>query len=252
MAYKSLPLQNSFSGYLENCKTGVIIPPATKQINLYSAWAVNGSGLSIDVGICKKLGNDEWKAYSIIAANTPDATDVTASIQAGTATNIFTTTINDGFMIGAKQKFGVIGLTVSQADSGSPVYAIRYYNGSAMATLTGYSIPASYAAGTVLITFPAPIDWVPGSTAAVGGDSSLYMVEVVATTAGGQIVKATSAWICQFLAYTPGLADRGYIQFDTLSSDYPLVLSGNQQVLPYFGGTANAKNTFGALFSIQG
>lgn len=247
----SKPLQVITSGYTQNCKDGVLIPPTGKQINVFSSRIVNQSGGAVDAAICKKQALTNWLFYLLTAASTPDASDVTAAIQAGGGVNIFTTVDNGGFMVGSKDKFNIIGLTVSVAESASPVYAYQYWNGASWATLTPQTMPATYAVGTQLIVFAAPQDWATGTDVATGGDSTYYYIKALSTTAGGHIVTATSAWVCTFLEFQPQLANNNALQFDVLDTSLGLILSGTEQVLPYFGGTANAKNQMRVLYSTQ-
>src|ERR1035437_5253364 len=144
-------------GYAQNGKDAALSPPTGKQLQVYGIEAMNRSGGAIDVGILKKLNADDWMIYSIVAASTPVASDITAAVQAATATGIFTLTNNDGFMIGSKNRFNLIGLTISTgASGGSPVYAYKYYNGSTMATLTTIATATFSSTGTQLILFNAP------------------------------------------------------------------------------------------------
>lgn len=247
----SLPLQIINSGYAQNCKDAVVTPPSGKTIHLFKARVLNVSGGAINAAICKKIAAPDWSLYTITAASTPDGADATSTIQAGSDVNIFTTTNNDGYLVGCKYKFNIIGFNISQAESASPVYTIQYYNGSSYSTLTGIAIPTAYTSGTVLVVFQAPVDWAVGSTAAVGGDTTMYNILVRATTAGGQIVKANSMWVCQFIEYLSQLANNTALEFNTPDSNLPLILGGNEQLLPYFGGTANANNAMRAVYSIQ-
>lgn len=246
----STPLQSLTTGYVQTCKDGVVIPPTGKQINLFKANALNQSGSAIDVGICKKQALTNWKFYTLTAANSPNATDFTSAIQASGAVNIFTTTNNDGFMVGAKDRFNIIGLNISSAQTGSPVYEYTYFNGTSYVTLPTLAVPASYAVGTQLVVFAAPADWAVGTTGTVGGDPTYYYIRVRATTAGTAIVQANTAYVCTFLQYQSALANNGTLQFSVMDSVLPLTLQGTEQVLPYFA-TANNKNVMSVLYSTQ-
>jgi hypothetical protein len=246
----SMPLQIINLGYAEKCKTGALIPPTAKVIGLYSSRIINQTGGAIDAAICRKFATADWKFYTLTAASTPDALDVTSTIQAGSSVNIFTAVNNGGYLVGAKNRFNGIGITATQAQSGSPVYTYQYFNGSAYADLVTIEIPNPYAVGTNLVMFQAPVDWAPGTTAAVGGDATLYNIKVLSSTAGGQAVIANAAWVVQFLEYQSNLEADGSLEFNVLDTDYPLLLSGNEQVLPYFGA-ADADNSIRLVYSIQ-
>jgi len=235
------PLRLRSMGYTQTCKDGVLSPPSGKQLRLFYAKAVNNSAGSIDVGLGVKLADADIQLYTLTAASTPDALDVTSTIQAGTAVNIFTTTANGGYLVSAPRQFGIFGFTVSQAESGSPVYTYQYYDGSTYQTLTTISVPSTYGTGTNLVVFAPPQDWAPGTTVAVGGSSTNYNIRVLSTTAGGQAVKATAFWVVDVLGYSLGLADKGSLEIDMTATE-GVLLSGQEQLVPYFG-TASGKNS---------
>lgn len=248
----SNPLLSIDCGYSQNCKDPVVTPGTGEMLNIYSARALNQSGGAVDTAIAKKLGNTNWKFGTLTAASTPDYTDFTTAIQAGGGVNIFTAVNNGGYLVGANAKFNLIGLNISTAEAGSPVYTYQYYNGSAYTTLTTYSVPATYALATNLVVFPAPQDWVVGTDATVGGDSSLYNIRVLSTTAGSQAVVANAAWVVSFLEFQPSLADKTSLSWTVLSNDNPLILSAGDAILPYFSGSASAKNSLRVLYSVIG
>ena len=252
MYLKSKPLQFIHLGYNQNGKADVISPGSGKQLHLYNAKIQNRTGGAIDMGILKKLDTASWKFYTIVAASTPDATEVTTTIQAGSNVTIFTTTNNDGYLVSANKRFNLIGLNLGTASSGgSPVYTYEYYNGSAYTTLTTNAVPVYTSTGTVIVLFNAPQDWAVGTTAAVGGDSSNYNILVRATTASSSVgAVANAMWVGQFLDFEEGIADNGKLELN-MSISRPLILDGNEAVFPYFGGTANALNTMRVMYSIQ-
>lgn len=248
------PLQFVCSGYSQNCNQNVLTPPTGKQINLYSAKCLNQSGGAIDVGIGKKLALANWKFYKYTLANTPFVTDSTTAIQAGGAINIFDTTLGDGYLVGATTPFNVIGLNLSTAETGSPVYVYQYYNGTAWTTLNTQAVPATYALGNQIVAFMSPQDWVPGTPNAVntGADQSKYYILVTASTAPSNSPQANSAWVVEFIDFQSQLANNTAFEFRVFDSVLPIVLSGTEGIVPYFSGTANAKNTMRVVYSIQG
>jgi hypothetical protein len=191
-----------------------------------------------------------WSLGTIVVASTPDFLDKTSTIQAGSVVTIFTTTNNDGFLVQSKKRFNLIGLNITQANTGSPVYVVSYYNGSAYATVTSISAPTDYATGTQVIAFAAPQDWAVGTTAAVGGSTSLYSIRVAATTAPTQAVIADAAWVAQFTQYNEGVLDNATSKFDVGFND-PIVLEANEGVIGYFG-TASAANLVRVLYKSRG
>lgn len=237
------------SAYKETCNTPVVQLADNLQIELLKAKAFNGSGGAINVGIGKKFDVDSLIAYSITAASTPDAS-LDSTLLAGSSTQIFSTTNNDGFMIGCKDKFSLIRFVVSQAQAGAPVYAYTYYNGSTMATLDTESVPSSYAVGEQLIVFNPPVDWVQGTTAAVGGDQTYYYIQMVATTAPSTAVLATSVGVAYLFDYQKSLPNLSFVDFD-LSPSEGVVLNSKEGVVGYFSGSNNSANTLMVAYRVR-
>lgn len=236
------------TAYAERGKTAVISPATGQQVRLKNISVGNRSGSGVDAGICAKHASTSYKAWTLIAASTPDATEVTTALQAGTAQTIFTTTNNDGVLVQSRKKFNFIGMNVTQANTGSPVYAASYYNGSSYASLPTISVPTDYATDTQVHAFAAPTDWVVGTTAAVGGDTSLYSVRLVATTHPDTAVKIDALWLATFIAFQEGLADNAnlVLNFNELAL---LELEAGEAIMPYFGA-ANAANIVQGLYNL--
>lgn len=135
------------------------------------------------------FGNSRWQLYSRIAA-TPNV-DRTATVQAGTAVTIFTTTNNDGFLVYGVNPFNKVTMTISQIQTGSPVYTYEYWNGSAWTTLTLTTTPVYTATGSVFLEFVAPTAWAVGDGTEVGGNVLYYTIRALATTAPTQAVQIT-------------------------------------------------------------
>lgn len=245
------------SGYNQTFNASVVTPPSNGQIRLSQAAVQNGSGSALNAAIARKFANPTtttgpFNVYQLIAANTPDANDVTLAICGGTNTNIFTTTNNDGFMIQSARKFNLVSIAVTTAQAGSPVYEYTYWNGSTWSVLSTIAVPASYTVGNMVIAFHAPIDWVAGSDAAVGGAlTGAYSLRVRATTAGSQAVVANAVVVGQFMAYQKSLADGATLSFPqgapTIASAVGVVFDSGESVAAYFG-TANAANNVSVVY----
>lgn len=244
-------LQHKHVGYNQNGKSTVIAPASNMQLQVYEMEANNRSGGAINVGLLKKFVESAWKFYTVVAASTPDATDASTAVKAGTATAIFTTTNDDGFLVQASKPFNLIGMNVSTAASGgSPIYTYQYYDGSAYQTLSTIAVP-SYGSGNNHIVFNAPIDWAVGTSDAVGGDSDKYSILVRASAAssgaGGSI---NSLWVGEFLKFQASVADKASLEMK-FDRDQPLIFVGGEGLMPYFGGSANAQNSVRVLYKIQ-
>jgi len=243
----SQALQSIMRGYNEKGKTKVLSPGTGLQFEIFEAEIFNRSGGAIDAGIGVRYGDTPafWKAGNIDVSATPDYVDFTDDIQAGTTVDLISTTVNDGYLIQCKDLFSLIGLTISQAEGGSPVYTIEYYNGTAYTSLTTVETISAYTATDLYHVFIPPHDWVAGTTAAVGGDSDMYSIKVVATTATSQAVQCDAIWIGRFLAFTEALADNGTYKWTVpnVGGMEPgcHLLESTEGIIPYFG-TANAGN----------
>jgi hypothetical protein len=196
--------------------------------------------------------------FSITTASTPDAADITNEILAGTVgQQLISTTNTDGYLVQCAQKFSVIGINVTQAEAGSPVYTYQYWNGSAYVALSTIEVPSAYATGIQIVAFQPPVDWATGSSAAVGGNTSgYYSILVRASTAPSQAVlvgnggTAPSIWLASFiksmeLATKTGFELRAF-------QDEPIRLDAQESLVPYFSGSANAANTFSVLYKNSG
>lgn len=236
-------------GYAEQCKTALASAPSGKQLKVFSVAVQNRSGGAIDVGLGVKFGNPSWKYGKIIAADTPDYTEQTSTIQAGTAVTFLTTTNNDGYLVQCKYPFNIVGMNVSNTATGG-VFTYEYYNGSAYTTLTTVAVPAYTSTGAKLIVFGAPQDWAVGTTAAVGGDTSMYSILVRGTTAPGDTGQIDSLWVAKFLAFRAQVANYGSLSigFDELN---PMILEVGESIVPYFG-TASASNIAEAFYAVNG
>lgn len=244
----TMPLQITHTGYAENCKTVVVSPSAGKQIHVFEVSAKNATGGAIAMGILKRLSLDKVSFYKIIAADTPDAT-VANGIKDGTATKIFTTTNDDGFLVQCDEKFSVVGLNVSTAAIGG-TFTIEYFNGTAYTTLTPVAVPAAYGAGTQLLAFMSPIDWVAGTTDGVGGETDKYSILVRASVAPGGDVSADDIWVCRSMEFNAGVPDKGELLLK-FPDDKPFVFAAEEGIQPYFGGSANANNTMRVVYQVQ-
>jgi hypothetical protein len=245
----AIGIQTVHAQALGIAKTAVLAPASGKQLHLFSARVHNRSGSAMDLGILKKLNPNSWLYYKIVAADTPDATDLTSSIQAGSATQLSTLVNNSGFMVQAKKKFNCLSFVISTGQSGSPTYTYEYWNGAAWATLPTIAVPASYATGEQVVIFLAPADWVAGTDVTTGGSSDMYSVKMKATAAPGTAPLATALVVSQLVEFSEGVADNGELVWKCPAA-LPLVLDGAEAIIPYCGAS-NSANAASATYAIQ-
>lgn len=136
------------------------------------------------------FGNSRWELWSRIAA-TPNV-DRTATIQAGSATTIFTTTASDGFLIYGVQTFNKFTITISQASGAAGTYTYEFWNGTAWAALTMITTPIYTATGSVFAQWSIPSTWAAGDGTEVGGSVLYYTIRVLANPAPAVAVQITS------------------------------------------------------------
>lgn len=243
-------LQTRCIAYPQQAQAPALTPQGalSKQIALISCKVTNKSAGACDLGVLRGFSNSNWSLGITLSGV---LTDETAVIQAGTAVSIFDTTINDGFLVSSPDQFGLVGLTISQAQSGSPVYTYKYWNGTAWTTLPTIAVPTTYTAAYQLIVFLPPPDWVPGGTTPTGVNTSTYNIWVQSSTAGGQAVKATGAVVGQFLDYAPSVAQYGNLKWSIDDHVVTLLMfKAGDFLLPYFG-TAAAGNSVTAQYLNQ-
>jgi len=224
-------LQLLSSSYSDQGLTLAFPAPTAEQLEVYSVKAVNGLPAENALGLYHTIAAPHFKLYKILAAGDADFTSI---VQAGTAVSIFNTTNNDGCLFQAKEKFNMIAFNISQAETGSPVYAYTYYNGSSYSTLTLLNTPSYTATGIQVLLFEPPVDWAVGD-GTEDADSTLYSIRVISTTAPSQAVQINSLRLGRLLAYSDAVAPSGALEVD-FDKD-PLLLQIGETILPFFSYT---------------
>ena len=227
--------------YATKGKLPAFAAPANKQTAILNVRAFNNSGGAINVGILRLLQTPALSLWQYTASGTV-YTPVTLPVTSGTT--ILDTTNGDGFLVQSPRKFGMVGFTISQAGSGSPVYTYKYYNGSSFTTLTTLEVPSYGSTGDVWIVFQAPSDWALGGNAAL--NQNQYALQVIATTANGTAVQISNMWVGEFLEFYQAVPNNAAIQLSFPDSK-PFTLNGGEGLIPYFA-TTNAANAFGAYY----
>jgi hypothetical protein len=221
-------LQSFGSGYPYNARIPVISPSGkTQQYRSVSANVINRSSFSSDLGLFRNFGG----GFQIYTYHAGVATPVTVS-----GTDIFTTTANDGFLVGSQDLFNLVGFLLTQGQAGAPVYSYKYWNGSSWTALNTIAIPATYSnASEDLVVFGAPPDWVVGAAGGVSGlNPAYYYIWVQATTAPTQAVIAASAWVAQMIAFAPQVSSGSFLSWAVGTTDIPYCFNSGDGLLPYF------------------
>lgn len=241
---KNQRLQSASLAYADQGLTVPFAVDASKQMEVHRALAYNASAAENAVGLFHSVSPPDFKLFKLLAAADAEFTD---EIQAGTAVSIFNTTNNDGCLFQSKEKFNMIAFNISQAQTGSPVYTYKYYNGSTYATLPLLNTPAYSATGIQVIIFNAPIDWAVGD-GTEDADSSLYSVQVISTTAPSQAVQINSLKIGKMLAYNEAVLPAGVLEVDF--EEDPYLLQGGEAIIPFFS-YSNASNRLDIAYKVS-
>ncbi len=222
-------------------------PNSNRQLVVHALSAYNAHSAAMDVGLGVRFAPAAWKLYAVTAS----VTDVTSTIQAGSTQTILPTTNNHGFIVQAKSQFGLLSLTISQAETGSPTYSYQYWNGSAWTTLTLRNSPVYTSTGSIAIAFAPPLDWVAGN----GSDSpdlssteAGYCIRVRGTTAPSQAVRITALHVSRFLSFR-SLSSKATLSFKF--EPYAALLEIGESVQAYFG-TATANNSVEVSYQVGG
>lgn len=218
-------------------------PVASKQVAVYSAAAINGSGGAANLALLRKLNYTKRKMYRDASGTVTDQTD---TLDAGTAV-AFLTSLNDSFYAGSKDPFGFVGYNVSTAIGAGSTITYAYYNGTSFVTLNTFEANG-FATGTKYIIFAPPVDWAAGGV--TGADTTLYYIRVKATVAPATPVSFNSFWAAEMLAWAEAVADNSALQIDSIGEHKPLILDQGEGLMPYFSVLANL-NLFKASYNIN-
>lgn len=224
-------IQNISVGYSNQSLTVPYEVDASKQMLIMSASLYNASGATSLVGGFHSVSDADVKVYTLGASDT----NITSIIQANGTIAAFPTTNNYGLLVQAKNPFQAIAFNISQAQTGSPVYTYEYYNGSGWSALTVLNSPAYAPAGVQALVFQAPVDWVVGDSTE-DGDSTMYSVRMLATTAPSQAVQFNSLSVLKLLKMQE-IADKASLDLDFSGS--PLLLQGGESFIPFFSYTSS-------------
>ena len=235
-------LSSTLCAYPTKGKASAVPTSGSKQFYCFNVRAYNNSGSAINVGILQLLSKPQWNLYDYTALST-SYTNVTASIQSGSSTQIFSTTNNDGFLVSASYQFGMIGMTVSTSGA-SGVYTYKYWNGTSFTTLTTLEVPAYSSTADIWVVFQPPADWVAGG----GPNASQFAILIQGTTAPANTVNINNMWLGRFLELYEAVPNNAVVQLSFPDSK-PLLLEGGCGVIPYFA-TAAAANQVATFYAL--
>lgn len=215
------------------------------QTNIFNIRATNNSGSGINVGLMRSFVASRYNIYTYVNSTTT-YTNVSASLAAGGPVNLFTGTINDGFVFQSYRKTAMLGLTISTGQTGG-TFTYKYWNGSAFVTLPTMEVPVYTTTGVIYIVAMPPPDWVKGGPA--GLDPTEYSLQVISSAAPAGAVAITSLFAAEFMEFLQGVPNNAMVQLSFPDSK-PMLLNGGETIFPYFS-TAAATNSFGAYYAVS-
>lgn len=219
--------------------------PLKERLVIGSVEVGNSSGSDAPCGFGLEQQDAMWLAGqwddSASASYTDDTTDAQDSGADDFA--LFTLTNDDGFVVQSDREFNIVGITVSTAEAGSPVYAYKYWNGSAWTALTTLAAPDYSGAGDTYLTFLKPHDWaaLESSDTPVATDgltAGKYAILAQATTAPTTAPLATELWAVELIDYVEAVGDGKSI---TLLANGEIKMPHSGPIVPYCG-TADDDN----------
>lgn len=148
-----------------------------------------GTGASA-AALVALLADNTWEAGQWVHATTTYTADTTDAQDADT--NDFaleTTTVDDGFIVGADRVFGAVSIDTTTGGSGTTTtHVVEYWNGSAWTAvaaagmLSDVARSADWATGENLILFTPQPDWAVGGSG-TGVSTTRYNLRVRRTNA---------------------------------------------------------------------
>ena len=159
--------------------------------SIFMIEAQNRYSSAMPIAIVGFLKDQNWIAGQWTDTTTTFA-DTTSAAQAGVSNGfaLETTTVNDGFIIGAAYPFGAVSLDVTTAGSGTTTsHTIEYWNGTVWVGITAAGMlvdiartSTDWAAAEDLILFTPPGPWAKGGSG-TGVNQSMYNIRIKRTNA---------------------------------------------------------------------
>lgn len=230
----SIPVEHLHTSYGEKGQSMVLSPLASKQIRIYQVKLLNRSNNLCDVGILRKLADEQRKIFYYDGAV---VSEITSAINASTPSIVFDVAANTALIVQARRKFNLIGIIVSTVETGTPVYEGQYFNGTAFVPLPDIIQTINLVnLGYSLLVFSSPLDQEVGGEP--GTDQSLYTIKIVATTAPTNAPEITSVQVASMIDFSPGVNINSGME-DSWSVDYPFHLEANEGLIPFFSNPSD-------------
>ena len=250
MTHFERPIQTAHVNYAEKTKTAAVSPASGNNLVFVGGTVNNRAGAAQILGVGFKLNNARLKAGqwddSAGASYTDDTTD--AQSAGGADFPLFTLVNDDGFVVQALDKFGIIGIDVGTAEVGAATYVVEYWNGTAWTDMVTIEEPTAYTAVEQVISFSPPIDWTQLAAGDVpvdtdGLDAGKYAIKVDASAASATTAAvADELWVAKLHQYKEEVADKDLLNV-VIEDPIGLALQAGESIIPYFQ-TTSANNSF--------
>lgn len=224
-----------------------LVPATGKRLHIHAISFSAQDAAPVFCAIVKKLNVAKWKLFRVVTADAPDATDVTSAIQAGSEVVVFeSAATNSGFLVQATEQFNYLAMNVSNVSGGAGTAAVttNYYNGSAITAMSNVAGEiTALAASTFGSTgnkhsfFLDPPNWALGTTAALGGDSDKYSVQVIRTGAFTNDVGINSLTVGKIIATSTNNFEGTFMSFPN-----PLMVDSGESLRLYISPNPGASD----------
>lgn len=233
----------SFSYINQHAKDSVATAAAGHKLAIVEGYLHNRSGSDTHLVLGTKLQDSDWVVYdygqstaNVIGEN------LTHKAQTGSTFAFQKDTAGVGIVIGAKDKFGLIRVTVDSANAADPGYIFSYYDGVTQVAFTpSIKCPSTFVVGDTHIVFAPPSDWAKGCTAAVDTGyalTNLFCLRLVSSQQTDTSATFKDVQVGRVMFGLEQVADNDYMSINPRED---IRLREGEGVVPYFGasGTDN-------------
>lgn len=211
---------NARFGYLKSSGDVALAAPSNKQLRLHSAACVNGSNLSMNIGI----------GYSL------NPTEALVFIASGGAASAFSSglvldAIGNQLYFQANEVFDFIPMLISSLASAEiPTYVVEYWNG-AWTSIAPQELPDFTKSGTALIINPA-LDWIIGSGGVVGLEPLKYTLRISASVVQVTPPQASVILPAVLMLYREEVEAKQALEVNFEENQF--LMSQGQNIIPFF------------------
>ncbi len=213
-------VKNSRFGYLKNSGDAVLSAPSSMQLRMHSVACVNGSSLTMNLGIGYSLNSNEALVYT--ASGGAASPFVAGPILSA---------INDEIYIQANEVFDFIPMLISTpASAETPTYVLEYWNG-AWTTIAAQESPDFTESSGAFIINPA-LDWVIGSGGVSGLEPLKYTLRITASAVQVTTPEASAILPGVLILYREEVEAKQALEVNFEENQF--LMSQGQSIIPFF------------------